>query len=588
MKTLHRALRVALLALVILGSPACAAAPAVPTPEVADPWTPPRGVDPTLSLPCDQNRRLFEYDAQAPLDIQEIGRKHSSGVTVIDLTYASPKGGRVPALLFVPDGRGPFAGMIFQHGMPSSRYDMRYLAEIYAHVGVVAIAIDAPFNRSEHDNYNPLLFRESDAREQIQLIVDLRRAVDLLLARPDVDPQRLAYLGSSYGGAMGGLLAGVEHRLRGYVLMVGDGGLVSHFSGARIEGLPRDKRDAWLAAMWPIEPLRYVGCAAPAALLFQNGTLDTMVPPVHAIPYQQAGSEPKTMLWYEAGHGLPMAAYEDQAVWLADLIGISPRLSAIPDGVAVVLYTWGLLTAGSLAYLTRSLRRQRQPAGAWFVWALAVIFLGPVAAVAYRLSAGERGDPSSAGVSAARRAVGSAAWAAAGSMLGGVGVLAVLVYAPTLAADSMLRQLVIVTLLPLASAVLVPAAAKALSRSDPVFRDSIRRPILAELASSGLVLAGAYPVVVLGLQRVVGPWLGPFNLEFTYPPLWGALAVGTMAGALVTYPYHLWMIRRGVIRWGSHPAADDARGLAWYWQAALFLAALAAMLAAVMFSTGAA
>jgi 7,8-dihydro-6-hydroxymethylpterin-pyrophosphokinase len=26
--------------------------------------------------------------------------------------------------------------------------------------------------------------------------------------------------------------------------------------------------------MWPIEPIHYVGCASPAALLFQNGTLD--------------------------------------------------------------------------------------------------------------------------------------------------------------------------------------------------------------------------------------------------------------------------------------------------------------------------
>jgi hypothetical protein len=26
---------------------------------------------------------------------------------------------------------------------------------------------------------------------------------------------------------------------------------------------------------------------------------------------------------------------------------------------------------------------------------------------------------------------------------------------------------------------------------------------------------------------------------------------GCLAGALVTYPFHLWMIRRAVIRWGG-------------------------------------
>ena len=584
MSTVQRTWRTLLLGLAALVLAACAAAPAIPTPEVTTPWVPPRGVDPHLALGCDENRELFEYDAQAPLDIREISRSHSSGVTVIDLTYASPKGGRVPALLFVPDGSGPFAGMIFQHGMPSSRTQMADLAKSYARVGVVGIAIDAPFSRPEHDNDDPVLFRESDAREQIQLIVDLRRAVDLLVARPDIDPQRLAYLGTSYGGAMGGLLAGVEHRLQGYVLMVGDGGLVSHFSGSRLEGLPEETRRTWLEAMWPIEPLRYVGCAAPAALLFQNGTLDVMVPPVHAIPYQQAGSEPKTIQWYEAGHGLGMDAFEDQATWLARLIGIPARHVAMPAGVVVVLYVWGILTAGSLAYVTRSLRRLRQPAGARLAWVLAVLFLGPVGAVAYRLSAHSAGDPSPVGVSPARRAVGSAAWAAAGNMLGGVGVLAVLIYAPTIAANSMLRQLAVITLLPIGSGMLVFAAAKGLSRSDPAFRDSLRRPVVAELASTFLVLTGAYPVELVGLQRVVGPWLGPFNLDFSYPPLWGALGVGTLAGALVTYPYHLWMIRRGVICWGMGEA-PPGRPMAWYVQLTLALAALGLMVAAVLLAT---
>jgi hypothetical protein len=110
---------------------------------------------------------------------------------------------------------------------------------------------------------------------------------------------------------------------------------------------------------------------------------------------------------------------------------------------------------------------------------------------------------------------------------------------------------------------------------------------LAELASTFLVLTGAYPVVLVGLQRVVGPWLGPFNPDFTYPPLWGALALGTLAGALVTYPYHLWMTRRGVIRWGMGATGEaaPARPMAWYVQLPLALAALGLMIAAVLLAT---
>ncbi len=200
----------------------------------------------------------------APLDIREEKRWRDGGVTVIDFNYASPRGGRVPATLVLPDGAGPFAGLVFMHGHGGYRRDLLARAETYARLGAVGILISAPSNRPEHDNYRPIFFRgEQDGREQIQLIVDLRRAVDILLAQSEVDPQRLGYVGSSYGGAMGGLLAGVEGRIKAYALEVGDGGLVTHFSGAMIMGLPDQVRRDWLAAMWPIEPIHYVGCAAP-------------------------------------------------------------------------------------------------------------------------------------------------------------------------------------------------------------------------------------------------------------------------------------------------------------------------------------
>ena len=130
---------------------------------------------------------------------------------------------------------------------------------------------------------------------------------------------------------MGGLLAGMEHRIKAYVLMVGDGGLVAHFTGPEDAGrdlhrLPPEQRQAWLAAMEPIEPLRWVAHASPARLLFQNGRADNMVPPADGEEYQEAGSEPKDVMWYDSGHRLPDQAIEDQVQWLARWIGIDPDL----------------------------------------------------------------------------------------------------------------------------------------------------------------------------------------------------------------------------------------------------------------------
>jgi hypothetical protein len=61
-------------------------------------------------------RRLFDYNQNAPLDVKEVGVIIRSGVRIHDITYASPKSGRVTAYLVEPTVRGSFAGVVFGHG----------------------------------------------------------------------------------------------------------------------------------------------------------------------------------------------------------------------------------------------------------------------------------------------------------------------------------------------------------------------------------------------------------------------------------------------------------------------------------------
>jgi uncharacterized protein len=285
--------------------------------------------------------KLFNYDRRRPLAITKLPlnsarlppARELDGVTVESIAYASPKGGEVPALVVVPKGRGPFPGVIVQHGLPDTKEGMLPAGIDLARTGALAVLIDAPFNRPQQGRIrsDPLTFTPKDRDEQIQLIVDLRRAIDVLVARPDVDRARLAYVGVSYGAAMGGLLAGVEDRLRAYVLAVGDGGLVSHFTGPddanrpEVQSFPAEQRERWLAAMRPIEPINFVGKAAPAALLFQAGRQDELIPEQDTRRYYQAASQPKELRWYDAGHFLNCAASNDMMAWLAGHIRIDPR-----------------------------------------------------------------------------------------------------------------------------------------------------------------------------------------------------------------------------------------------------------------------
>ena len=144
---------------------ACLSPASVAPPEVVDTWQPPEGVEATPPLSCDEIGSLFAYDAAAPLDIREEKRWRDGGVTVIDFNYASPRGGRVPATLVLPDGAGPFVGLVFMHGHGGNRRDLLARAETYARLGAVGILISAPSNRPAHDNYRPIFFRgEPDSR----------------------------------------------------------------------------------------------------------------------------------------------------------------------------------------------------------------------------------------------------------------------------------------------------------------------------------------------------------------------------------------------------------------------------------------
>jgi len=233
----------------------------------------------------------------------------------------------VPGFLFLPEGKGPFPALILMHGLPSDRHAITGHAERYVRTGAVVLIISAPHGRPDGVQRQAINFTLQDSVEQVQLIVDLRRGIDLLIAHELVDSTRIGYVGGSYGGAIGGLLAGVEDRIKAYVFIVGDGGVVTHFrSDGALERLSPAVRQRWLDAMEPIEPINFVGMAAPAPLLFQNGRLDQFVRVHDAEKYQNAGSEPKTIRWYDAGHGLPEEAFLFQAEWLEMHIGIDASL----------------------------------------------------------------------------------------------------------------------------------------------------------------------------------------------------------------------------------------------------------------------
>jgi hypothetical protein len=73
----------------------------------------------------ERPNRLFGYDTGAALSVRTKSSSQEGNLRVIRLTYASPLGGRVPAIVVVPRGDGPFAGLIVQHGLPGTEVSCR-------------------------------------------------------------------------------------------------------------------------------------------------------------------------------------------------------------------------------------------------------------------------------------------------------------------------------------------------------------------------------------------------------------------------------------------------------------------------------
>ena len=95
-----------------------------------------------------QTGGLFAYDASRPLQVRQASSTESGGVRVVELSYASPKGGRVPATLVLPAAEGRYPAVVFQHGGGDARRsDFRAEAEDFARAGLASLLVDAPFNR---------------------------------------------------------------------------------------------------------------------------------------------------------------------------------------------------------------------------------------------------------------------------------------------------------------------------------------------------------------------------------------------------------------------------------------------------------
>jgi len=180
------------------------------------------------------------YDKLLDLDLRETGKIKMDGYQIKNVYYQSRPGLYVTGNLYIPDGEGPFPGVVGMHG----HWNQGRLAErvqsrghTLAKNGYVSLQVDAwgSGERSTvHGDFEyhgaglgGALFNIGESLMGAQ-IVDNMRAVDLLCSLDYVDSNKIGATGASGGGNQTMWLAALDERITAAVPVVSVGTFESY------------------------------------------------------------------------------------------------------------------------------------------------------------------------------------------------------------------------------------------------------------------------------------------------------------------------------------------------------------------------
>ena len=207
--------------------------------------------------------RLPERSRLPPLDVQITGRSEQNGLTRLELSYQAEENDRVPALLYLPQGRpagrklpamlalhqtigigkGEVAGL---GGNPNLHYGLEL-----AQRGYVVLMPDYPsFGAYRYD-----FQRSVHPSGTIKGVINHMRGVDLLESLEQVDPQRIGVIGHSLGGHNAIFVAVFDQRLRVVVSSCGWTPFGDYYGG-KIAGWTSDRYMPRLRTVYALDPDR--------------------------------------------------------------------------------------------------------------------------------------------------------------------------------------------------------------------------------------------------------------------------------------------------------------------------------------------
>jgi hypothetical protein len=281
--------------------------------------------DHAAKVPADQAKR-FDYTKSSASALAGGTLTKAKCCNIVEWNVTSPEGETVELTVVDPlaKGKRPMVLWLHREGQEVKRAGFQQEAEALAAQGIASLLVELPFKQ-------PYVHRSDNTAgdaESIRLaVVNALRALDWAATRPEFDVQRVAVVGHRFGAWAAILMAAVDKRVDGVLLMSPPGKpsgwlQVSEQPRAKAfrESFSKEQWGAYLNSIEPLDPERWMGFLSPTKVHFQFGSSDAWVQTLEQVDLFRATSSPKSRQMYEADELLNDEARKDRINWLRTLL----------------------------------------------------------------------------------------------------------------------------------------------------------------------------------------------------------------------------------------------------------------------------
>ena len=240
----------------------------------------------------------FGYDHDLPFDAATAPAGEGGGLSVERFEITSRYGERVAGLLMQAveaDGPRPLVLVGHPGTLDKSSDYVLWPAEQWVARGAICVTIDQAGHGERArravsmEDFQRWPMRRLD--QSLQTVVDWMRVLDYLAERPEVDADRVGFVGFSMGGMRGAPFVGLDQRVKAASFCISGASTLSGRGGS-----------AGALADELTDPGAYASMMAGRAIQVVAGERDDLVTPEATQRFYDQLSEPRELVWLPCGH----------------------------------------------------------------------------------------------------------------------------------------------------------------------------------------------------------------------------------------------------------------------------------------------